>query len=59
MMRRCISLLLMLMVLPAFAEEIVTPAAPFTGWSWYNEPKKKPQRRRQFSLSLRSRACRT
>ncbi|MDF7758942.1 type-F conjugative transfer system pilin assembly protein TraF [Kosakonia cowanii] len=42
MMRRSISLLLMLMVLPAFAEEIVTPAPPFTGWSWYNEPKKAP-----------------
>lgn len=42
MMRRCISLLLMLIALPAIAEEIVTPAAPFTGWSWYNEPKKAP-----------------
>jgi len=42
MMRRSISLLLMLIALPALAEEIVTPAAPFTGWSWYNEPKKAP-----------------
>ncbi|VFS14942.1 type IV conjugative transfer system protein TraF [Enterobacter cancerogenus] len=25
------------------AEEIVTPAEPFTGWSWYNEPKKPPE----------------
>lgn len=27
----------------AMSEEIVTPAEPFTGWSWYNEPKKPPQ----------------
>ncbi|MFJ5375138.1 type-F conjugative transfer system pilin assembly protein TraF [Pectobacterium versatile] len=25
----------------ALAEEIVTPAPPFTGWQWYNEPVKK------------------
>ena len=27
----------------AQSEEIVTPAEPFTGWSWYNEPKKPPE----------------
>lgn len=27
----------------ALSEEIVTPAEPFTGWSWYNEPKKPPE----------------
>ena len=29
--------------LPLKAEEIITPAKPFTGWSWYNEPKKAPE----------------
>ncbi|MEB6622776.1 conjugal transfer protein TraF, partial [Enterobacter roggenkampii] len=29
------------------AEEIVTPAEPFTGWSWYNEPKKPPEQPRK------------
>ena len=29
------------------AEEIVTPAEPFTGWSWYNEPKKPPEQSRK------------
>lgn len=24
------------------ADAVVTPADPFTGWHWYNEPKKKP-----------------
>ncbi|KAA6094142.1 MULTISPECIES: type-F conjugative transfer system pilin assembly protein TraF [unclassified Pantoea] len=24
------------------ADAVVTPAEPFTGWHWYNEPKKKP-----------------
>ncbi|ADU72386.1 type-F conjugative transfer system pilin assembly protein TraF [Pantoea sp. At-9b] len=24
------------------ADTVVTPADPFTGWHWYNEPKKKP-----------------
>ncbi len=28
---------------PLKAEEIITPAKPFTGWSWYNEPKKGPE----------------
>lgn len=40
-----------LMVCPLFAvadeaqpaETVVTPAEPFTGWHWYNEPKKKPE----------------
>lgn len=43
------------------AEEIVTPAEPFTGWSWYNEPKKPPEqsrkpqqpRRRLFRISAK------
>ncbi|MCH9271851.1 type-F conjugative transfer system pilin assembly protein TraF [Pantoea ananatis] len=25
------------------ADAVITPAAPFTGWHWYNEPKKKPE----------------
>jgi hypothetical protein len=35
--------------LPALAEEIVTPAQPFTGWFWYNEPKKPPEPRPQVT----------
>lgn len=31
----------------ALADEIVTPAEPFTGWSWYNEPKKPPEQPRK------------
>ena len=42
-MMRLVALVLLSLSLPALAaEEIVTPAAPFTGWSWYNEPKKPP-----------------
>lgn len=42
-MKRLTTLLLIALSLPALAaEEIVTPAPPFTGWSWYNEPKKPP-----------------
>lgn len=29
---------------PVMAEEIITPAKPFTGWFWYNEPKDPPSR---------------
>ena len=43
MMKRLIPLLLLSVSLPALAEEIISPAPPFTGWSWYNEPKKKPE----------------
>lgn len=47
-MKRTLILLAVLCVLPARAEEVpdpgahevVTPAEPFTGWHWYNEPKK-------------------
>lgn len=42
MMRRLFPLLMLFLVLPAMGEDIVTPTAPFTGWSWYNEPKKAP-----------------
>jgi conjugal transfer pilus assembly protein TraF len=28
---------------PPPADAVVTPADPFTGWHWYNEPKKKPE----------------
>lgn len=45
----------------ALADEIVTPAEPFTGWSWYNEPKKplsspgnrSSQHRRPFRISAK------
>lgn len=41
---RCLTavLLITLSLTAGAAEEIVTPAPPFTGWSWYNEPKKPP-----------------
>jgi conjugal transfer pilus assembly protein TraF len=39
-MKTTVLSLLLLMTASAFAEEIVTPAEPFTGWSWYSEPKK-------------------
>ncbi len=26
------------------ADAVVPPANPFTGWHWYNEPKKPPSR---------------
>jgi conjugal transfer pilus assembly protein TraF len=42
MMKVLASLLCLLLCAQAVAEEIVTPANPFTGWHWYNEPKKKP-----------------
>ncbi len=37
-------LLLALISQTALAEEILTPASPFTGWSWYNEPKPSPEK---------------
>ena len=42
MKRKCVlwGLLLAFAGQSALAEEIVTPADPFTGWAWYNEPKK-------------------
>lgn len=43
MMKRLFPLLMLFLVLPATGEDIVTPTAPFTGWSWYNEPKKSPE----------------
>jgi len=43
MIKRLLSVLLLTLALPAVGEEIITPAQPFTGWSWYNEPKKKPE----------------
>lgn len=36
-------LILAALSLPAVAEDIITPAEPFTGWFWYNEPKKPPE----------------
>lgn len=43
-MKRILTALFMAALsLPAAAEEIITPAEPFTGWSWYNEPKKAPE----------------
>ncbi|WP_436877863.1 type-F conjugative transfer system pilin assembly protein TraF [Siccibacter turicensis] len=41
-MKRLMTALLLVASVQAMAEEIVTPAPPFTGWSWYNEPKKPP-----------------
>lgn len=37
---------------PVMAEEIITPAKPFTGWFWYNEPK-DPHRALKNSSSPR------
>lgn len=43
-MKRILSAIVMAALsLPVAAEEIITPAEPFTGWSWYNEPKKPPE----------------
>lgn len=42
MRKRLLPLVLVLSWGMAQAEEIITPAEPFTGWSWYNEPKKPP-----------------
>lgn len=39
-MKRLALSLLLILATRAVADDIVTPAAPFTGWSWYNEPKK-------------------
>ncbi|ENZ4286873.1 type-F conjugative transfer system pilin assembly protein TraF [Citrobacter farmeri] len=40
-MKRILTALFMAALsLPAAAEEIITPSEPFTGWFWYNEPKK-------------------
>ena len=40
-MKRILTALFMAVLsLSAAAEEIITPAEPFTGWFWYNEPKK-------------------
>lgn len=47
-MKRVLCGLLMALVShTTLAEEIVTPAEPFTGWSWYNEPKKPPEQPRK------------
>lgn len=47
-MKRVLCGLLMALASHAvMAEEIVTPAEPFTGWSWYNEPKKPPEQPRK------------
>ena len=43
MKRILCGLILAALSLPAVAEEIITPAEPFTGWFWYNEPKKPPE----------------
>lgn len=42
-MRYLIATLFLVLCSSSFAEEIVTPASPFTGWNWYNEPKNKPR----------------
>ncbi|BCU51151.1 TPA: type-F conjugative transfer system pilin assembly protein TraF [Citrobacter farmeri] len=40
-MKRILTALFMAVLsLSAAGEEIITPAEPFTGWFWYNEPKK-------------------
>lgn len=43
-MKRLALGVLLLVAGQVMAEEIVVPAEPFTGWSWYNEPKKAPQK---------------
>ncbi|WP_455865477.1 type-F conjugative transfer system pilin assembly protein TraF [Pantoea agglomerans] len=49
MMRALLLAAVMACALPAFADgpppadEVVDPADPFTGWHWYNEPKKKAE----------------
>ncbi|BBQ86591.1 TPA: type-F conjugative transfer system pilin assembly protein TraF [Kluyvera georgiana] len=43
-MKYFIPALMLMFSLQAAAEEIITPANPFTGWNWYNEPKPKPKR---------------
>lgn len=43
MKRHLCGLLLAVCCLPVMAEDIVTPADPFTGWAWYNEPKTPPE----------------
>ncbi|WP_367144454.1 type-F conjugative transfer system pilin assembly protein TraF [Pantoea stewartii] len=48
MKRLLLACLLMAGAAPVLADDaqsadvVITPAAPFTGWHWYNEPKKKP-----------------
>ncbi|MFB6328442.1 type-F conjugative transfer system pilin assembly protein TraF [Pantoea deleyi] len=48
MKRLLISLMMIMFAGQAMADDapdadaVVTPADPFTGWHWYNEPKKKP-----------------
>lgn len=42
-MKYFIPALMLMFSLHAAAEEIVTPAKPFTGWNWYNEPRNKPK----------------
>lgn len=42
-MKRLILALAMLASTGTYAEQVVTPTDPFTGWHWYNEPKKKPE----------------
>jgi conjugal transfer pilus assembly protein TraF len=46
-MKILISAVLLLMCSQVLADEIVPPASPFTGWHWYNEPKKKPSQPKQ------------
>jgi len=43
MMRLLCAMMMAALSLPVAAEEIITPAKPFTGWFWYNEPKKAPE----------------
>jgi conjugal transfer pilus assembly protein TraF len=46
MKRLMCGLLMAATSLQAIAEEIITPADPFTGWSWYNEPKTPPEQKK-------------
>ena len=49
-MKPCFYALALLVVsLSATAEDIVTPADPFTGWFWYNEPKTPPEKPKKTS----------
>ncbi|MFE0412539.1 conjugal transfer protein TraF, partial [Citrobacter freundii] len=44
-MKRLLSILFIALISrPVVAEELITPAKPFTGWFWYNEPKDPPSR---------------
>ena len=49
-MKPCFYALALLVIsLSATAEDIVTPADPFTGWFWYNEPKPPPEKPQKTS----------